>query len=163
MLLTKPGWAEEQPTRRRLVQPYLPWRCVGVSSESPCFLVECRHDQRDEQDLLNSLLVPSPEHLLEVVGQLCGGGYRVYRLHMSGGGDEVSRLELIHTIRSYRVNGVTWFCHIGVNGVAQPCLPWQPRPDASAEWSTEWTCEPVFDASVVYDNRPMNSSASPGS
>ncbi len=155
MLLTKPGWAEEQPTRRRLVQPYLPWRCVGVSSESPCFLIECRQYQHGERDLLNSFLVPSPEYLLEVVGQLCGGVYRVYRLHISGSDDEVCRLELIHTIRSYRVNGVAWFCHIGVDGVAQPCLPWQPRPDASAEWTTEWTSEPVLHASVVYDNRPM--------
>lgn len=103
MLLTTPGWAEEQPTRRRLVQPYKPWRCIGVSSESPCFLVECRHDQRDEPELLNSFLVPSPEHLLEVVGQLCGGAYRVYRLHVSGGGDEVSRLELVHAIWSVPV------------------------------------------------------------
>lgn len=161
MLLTKPGWAEELLTRRRLVQPYLPWRCVGVSAESPCFLVECRHDQRDEQDLLKSFLVSSPEHLLEVLDQFCGGTYRVYRLHMSGGDDEICRLELVHTIRSYRVSGVTWFCHIGVDGVTQPCLPWQPRPDASAEWSTEWTCEPVLDAAAVYDNRPMCTPASP--
>jgi len=138
MLLTDPSWAETHPTRRRLVQPYLPWRAIGVSTESPCFLVERAGPQQEEQALPSHLLVSTPEHLLKVLaelGQHCGS---VYRLCLSGHGETDNRLERITSLLQYEAGGVPWFSTIGKDGQNRPCLPWQPKPGADTLHVIVW-------------------------
>lgn len=156
MLLTEPGWAEVLPTRRRLVHPYLPWRCLGISGESPCFLIERDQHQQDEPDLLSNFLVSSPEFLLEVLTQLGDCNYRVYRLHLSRDGGAESRLEQISAIKSYHAQGVSWFSHVGADGVTRPCLSWQPAPDPDATWTTEWSCERLLETHIVRETSPIS-------
>jgi len=138
MLLTDPCWADTHPTRLRLVQPYLPWRAIGMSTESPCFLVERAGPQQEEKALLSHLLVSTPEHLLKVVaelGQDCGP---VYRLCLSGHGESDNRLERITSLMQYEAGGVPWFNTIGKDGQSSPCLPWQPKPEVGALQVAVW-------------------------
>ena len=147
MLLTEPGWAEALPTRRLMVHPYLPWRCLGISAESPCFLIGRSQPQNEERALLSNFLVPSAEYLLEVMAQVSDQGYRVYRLEL-GEGEVPSRLAPICALKSYRAGGVIWFSYLEEDGVMRPCLPWQPPPADRTEWTTEWTYQPVPDIPV---------------
>lgn len=138
MLLTDPSWAETHPTRRRFVQPYLPWRAIGVSKESPCFLVERVAPLQEEQALPSHLLVTTPEYLLKVVTELgvqCG---QVYRLCLSGHGESENRLERVVSLTQYEAGGVPWFNSTGKDGRSCPCLPWQPKPEADSLHVTVW-------------------------
>lgn len=139
MLLTQAGWEEPQLVKRWLVQPFSPWRCLGISTESPCFLIDCHESASASGQLLGAFLVPSPEHFLEVVSQLSDNQYQAYRLLLSGDGSSESRLERIESIRSYPAADTVWFSSVGIDGTTRPCVAGQPSAGPEVQWTVEWS------------------------
>lgn len=153
MLLTEISWEVEDSVLRGLV-PYQPWRYVGISLESPCFLVKWSQHHHGEQPLLKNFLVAKPEDVLQMIGLLGVSDCRVYWLHIPRDDEECSRLEPVHAIKSYCLNGVTWFNHIDADGVAHPSsLSWQPAPEADTTMTTEWVCEGALEGSTVLEQK----------
>ena len=138
MLLTEFGAEESQAVRRHLVRPYQPWRYVGITGESPCFLIERDRTDHRADSLLSAYLVPSAEQLLEIVEFLGYGACRVYKVALAGKGEGRSQLEPITALHSYTAGGVQWFSYEGHDGAIHPCLPGQPKADTGAVWVTEW-------------------------
>lgn len=138
MLLTEFGCEESQAVRRHLVRPYQPWRYVGITGESPCFLIERDRHDHGANSLLNAYLVPSAEELLQIVEYIGRGACRVYRVALAGNAEAPSQLDPITVLHSYTVGGVQWFAYEGQDGAIHPCLPGQPKADTGAVWVAEW-------------------------
>ena len=140
MLLTQTTWEEKNPVRRQLVSPYNAFRCVAVSGESPCFLIQhTREDIEDDQLPVGTYLVTKAEDVLEVVAQLEAGRSRVYAFQTRPKGDERCVMNAIADIRSYCEDGVTWFSYVTTDGTITPCLPWQPRAGSDHQLKVEWS------------------------
>lgn len=138
MLLTEIGCEESQAVRRHLVRPYQPWRYVGITGESPCFLIERDCHDHGADSLLNAYLVPSAEELLQIVEYVGRGTCRVYRVALAGKAHVPSQLDPIMVVHSYTAGGVRWFAYEGRDGAIHPCLPGQPKADNRAVWVAEW-------------------------
>jgi hypothetical protein len=117
MLLIQPSWEDRQPARRLLVSPFQPVRCVAVSSESPCFLVQPRIGGRNDDGL---------EHTF------------IYKIRAQVDAADARPLDLISAISSYRNGKMKWFAYANREGSVMPCLPWQPSPDDESELTIEW-------------------------
>lgn len=140
MLLTQTTWEEKNPVRRQLFSPYTAFRCVAVSSESPCFLVQHTRDESEEDSLpVGTYLMTKAEDVLEVVGQLEGGCSRVYAFPTQPMEAERCVMSAIADIRSYCEDGVTWFSYATTDGTIIPCLPWQPRASSDHQLKVEWS------------------------
>jgi len=86
-------------------------------------------------------MVASPENLLEILAQLPDDSFRIYKIQLTLDRESASHLELVHTLTSYSAAGVVWYNFVNSKGMTQPCLPWQPRPDATCEYTIEWSIE----------------------
>lgn len=140
MLLTQTTWQENNPVRRHLVSPYIAFRCVAVSSESPCFLIQHASEDLKEDSLpVRAYLVTKAEDVLEVVAQLEAGRSRVYAFQTQPTEDERCVMNVVTDIRSYCEDGVTWFSYVTTDGAVTPCLPWQPRARSDHQLKVEWS------------------------
>ena len=140
MLLTQTTWEEKNPVRRQLVSPYVAFRCVAVSGQSPCFLIhQYRQDFEEDAMPVGAYLVATPEDLLEVVGQLDAECSRVYAIQTQHEASEGCAMNAVTVLGTYRANGVRWFSYVTADGAITPCLPWQPRAGADSEWRIEWS------------------------
>lgn len=137
MLLTEFGCEEPQSVRQQLVRPYQGWRYVGITGESPCFLIERDRQDHGAASLLSAYLVPSAEELLQVI-EFLGQDCRVCKVDLSGMSGVHSQLDPIKALHSYKADGVQWFGYEGQDGAIHPCLPWQPKAETSADWTIEW-------------------------
>jgi len=140
MLLTQTTWEENNPVRRQLVSPYAAFRCVAVSTQSPCFLIH--HNQQDFEDdsvPVGAYLVTKPEDVLEVVAQLEAERSHVYVIQTRPEADERCVMNAVIAIRSYCEDGVTWFSYVTVDGTITPCHSWQPRARSESPWRVEWS------------------------
>ncbi|MBY4694826.1 hypothetical protein [Burkholderia latens] len=140
MLLTQPGWEEQEPAWRQLTKPYIPLRCVAVPDYSPCFFIHQDHpDGEDDELRIGGYLVTSPEDLLAVAVRLDVERCRIYRIRTDLNADKDCRLELIAALKSYEAAGGTWFAFESADGTVSPCFPWQPRQMPHCAPKTEWS------------------------
>jgi hypothetical protein len=139
MLLIQPSWEDRQPARRLLVSPFQPVRCVAVSSESPCFLVQPRIGGRNDDGLeVHAYLVATPEDLLDVIADMDVEHTFIYKIRAQVDAADARPLDLISAISSYRNGKMKWFAYANREGSVMPCLPWQPSPDDESELTIEW-------------------------
>ncbi|WP_429284926.1 hypothetical protein [Paraburkholderia sp. GAS41] len=87
-------------------------------------------------------MAASPENLLEVLAQLPADGFRIYKIQLTHDREAASRLESVHALTSYSATGVIWYNFVNDEGITQPCLPWQPRPEAECAYTIEWSMAP---------------------
>jgi hypothetical protein len=144
MLLTHDQWAESNPAKRKLSAPHRPWRCVGLSAESPVFLVDLQCRTHNPDQAIRSVLVSSPEELVEIVSEIGSARCRVFHLGLAdSNAEEQPALTEMRALRSHREpdSPVKWYFYVDAQGHQHSCLPWSP---AAAETSV-WQEELVFD------------------
>ncbi|WP_321883314.1 MULTISPECIES: hypothetical protein [Paraburkholderia] len=139
MLLTHAQWAESNPAKQRLSAPHHPWRCVGLSAESPIFFIDLLYDDNSDQ-AIRSALVSSPEELIEIVTEIGPARCRVFHLGLANGRREVApTLTEVLSLMSYRApsNSVKYYVYLDMEGHRQACFPWSPRADENSVWEEE--------------------------
>jgi hypothetical protein len=153
MLLTNSQWAETNPGKRRLVAPNLPLRCVGLTGESPIFLVELFWGSEDADRAIRSVLVPSPEELIKVVREFGTTCCRVFHVTLSNGDrDAAPMFEEVIALQSYREYGSDFKSYVFVDrqGRQRPCFSWFSSPHADGLWEDELRFDGV-DQGSIYD------------
>ncbi|SOF00945.1 hypothetical protein SAMN05446635_9021 [Burkholderia sp. OK233] len=106
MLLTHVQWAESNAAKQKLSAPHRPWRCVGLSAESPIFFVDLLWGPDNPDQAIRSVLVPSPEELVEMVTEVGSSRCRVFHLGVANGRpDAQPALTEVKAIRSHREPG----------------------------------------------------------
>ena len=144
MLLTQAQWAESNPAKRRLSAPHWPWRCVGISAESPTFLVDLFWGT-DADQAIRSVLVSSPEGLVEIVFAFGLDSCRVFHLGLANGcRDEQPALTEVMALRSHREPGSSMksYVYIDTEGCQHECFPWSPHADECSVWQEELVFSP---------------------
>lgn len=140
MLLTQAQWAESNPAKRKLSEPNRPWRCVGLSGESPIFFVDLFWDGEGNDQAIRSVLVSTPEDLIEVVTDFGRDRCRVFHFELANGDrDALPVLTEVIAIRSYREPGtlVKGYVYVDIQGHQQACFSWLPAPGENSEWKDE--------------------------
>jgi|SRR5471030_179629 len=144
MLLTRSEWADPNPGKSLLFAPHRPWRCVGLTAESPLFLVDLFWGETNDDQAIRSVLVVSPEELITVVQQFGVGSCRVFRLGLTNGDrNSTSALEKVLAVRSYRRpdSHQKWYVYVDTRGRQCPCHSWMPEPDVTSIWEDELRLE----------------------
>lgn len=140
MLLTQSQWAESNPAKNRLSAPNRPWRCVGISAESPIFFVDLFWGGEGRDQAIRSVLVSAPEDLIEVVTDFGRDRCRVFHFGLANGNrDALPVLTKVIALRSYREPDslVKSYAYVDDQGHQQACFSWLPAPGESAEWKDE--------------------------
>jgi hypothetical protein len=140
MLLTQSQWAESNPAKKRLSAPNRPWRCVGISAESPIFFVDLFWQAEGRDQAIRSVLVSAPEDLIEVVTDFGRDRCRVFHFGLANGNrDVLPVLTEVIALKSYRERDslVKSYVYVDDQGRQQACFPWLPAPNESSEWRDE--------------------------
>lgn len=140
MLLTNSQWADTNPGKRRLVAPNLPLRCVGLTGESPIFLIDLFWGSGDRDQAIRSVLVCSPEELINVVREFGTTCCRVFHVSLSNGDrDALPRFEEIVALQSYRDPGSDFKSYVFVDrqGRQRSCFSWFSSPPENVQWEDE--------------------------
>lgn len=146
MLLTHAQWAESNPAKQKLCAPHRPWRCVGVSAESPIFFVDLLWGADDPDRAIRSVLVSAPEELIEIVAEVGPERCRVFHLSLANGRcDGYPSLTEVTTLKSHRAPGNTikWYVYVDAQGRHHPCISWSPRADETSVWEEELVLNPM--------------------
>jgi hypothetical protein len=88
MLVTDASWAECHPMRRAVARPYLPWRCVAWTDETPTFLAIASRSRVEEPHLPDGWLIDGPDALLEAAAAWTPESYSVYVLGRGASGGD---------------------------------------------------------------------------
>jgi hypothetical protein len=140
MLLTHAQWAESNPAKQKLSTPHRSWRCVGISAESPIFLVDLLSRPDNPDQAIRSVLVSSPEELIEVVTEVGPKRCRAFHLGLAHGRpDGQPALTEVKALRSHRQPGspVKWYVYVDARGYQHACFSWSPRADETSVWEEE--------------------------
>lgn len=140
MLLTHAQWAESNPARQKLSAPHRAWRCVGISAESPIFFVDLLWGSDNPDQAIRSVLVPSPEELVEIVTEVGSSRCRVFHLGLADGrSNEQPALTEVKALRSHREPGspVKWYVYVDAQGCQHACCPWSPHAKETSMWEEE--------------------------
>jgi hypothetical protein len=140
MLLTHAQWAESNPTKQRLSAPHRPWRCVGISAESPVFLVDLFWAPENTDQAIRSVLVSSPEELIEIVSEFGLDRCRVFHLGLANGRrDERPALTEVMALRSHRAPGnpMKSYVYADAQGGQHACFSWSLSADETSVWEEE--------------------------
>ncbi|WMY07267.1 hypothetical protein [Paraburkholderia phenoliruptrix] len=76
MLFTNRDWEEPNPIKKRLMQPFLTWRCVGWSDLTPNFFVVASSSEEDWNP--GGWVVDGAESLIQLVLQLGAVSFSVH-------------------------------------------------------------------------------------
>jgi hypothetical protein len=148
MLLTHAQWAESNPAKQKLSAPHRSWRCVGLSAESPIFFVDLHWGPDNPDQAIRSVLVSSPEELVEIVTEVDSSRCRVFHLGLANSRpDGQPVLTEVKALRSHRQPGspVKWYVYVDAQGCQHACFSWSPRADETSVWKEEL----VFDTRVL--------------
>lgn len=148
MLLTHAQWTESNPAKQRLSAPHRSWRCVGISAESPVFFVDLLWGPDNQDQAIRSVLVSSPEELIELVTEMGSERCRVFHLSLADGHrNELPFLSEVMALRSHRAPGspIKWYVYRDAQGCQHACFSWSPRPDETSVWEDE----------LVFDTRAL--------
>ncbi|MDP9649661.1 hypothetical protein [Paraburkholderia caledonica] len=148
MLLTHAQWAESNPAKQRLSAPHRSWRCVGLSAESPIFFVDLFWGPDSPDEAIRSVLVSSPEELIEIVMELGPERCRVFHLGLANRRrEERPALTEVLRLRSHRApgNAVKWYVYTDVEDQQHACISWSPDADETSVWEEE----------LVFNTRPL--------
>ncbi|CAE6766269.1 hypothetical protein R69927_05659 [Paraburkholderia domus] len=140
MLLTHAQWAESNPARQKLSAPHRAWRCVGISAESPIFFVDLFWGPDNLDQAIRSVLVSSPEELIEIVTGIGLDRCRVFHLGLANGcRDGQPALTEVMALRSHRKPGspMKSYVYADAQGGQHACFPWSPRADETSVWEDE--------------------------
>ncbi|TFE40030.1 hypothetical protein E2553_24910 [Paraburkholderia dipogonis] len=140
MLLTHAQWAESNPAKQKLSAPHRPWRCVGISAESPIFFVDLFWGPDNPDQAIRSVLVSSPEELIEIVTEVGPDRCRVFHLGLANGRrDGQPALTEVTGLRSHRAPGnpMKWYVYADAQGCQHACVSWSPRADETSVWEEE--------------------------
>lgn len=148
MLLTHAQWAESNPAKQKLSAPHRSWRCVGISAESPVFFVDLLWGPDNPDQAIRSVLVSSPEELIEIVTEVGSERCRVFHLGLaSGRRNESPCLTEVMKLRSHRAPGspIKWYVYVDTQGCQHACFSWAPRADETSMWEEELVfCVPAL-------------------
>lgn len=124
MLFTNTDWEESHPTKRTLLQPLVPWRCVGWSDLTLNFFVVASSGSEDLASP-DGWVVDGAEALIELVLHL---GDVHFAVHVMG------RKEVDASVTLCQVNGlwkevevndsdVVGYWYSTTDGQTRPCSP----------------------------------------
>ncbi len=139
MLLTQSDWRDTSLSHQLLVHPLTPWRVIGLTRESACFVVETS-DALKRDAAIQTLLVSNLEELRSLVASdaICT---RVYLFRIAADASDRSALIPLNSIRSYASLGTDWFICEDDSGACHNYGAWQPPiPDAhkvTAIWEAQ--------------------------
>jgi hypothetical protein len=140
MLLTRSQWAESDPAKSRLSAPNKPWRCVGISAESPIFFVDLFWGPEGRDQAIRSVLLSAPEELIEVVKEFGRDHCRVFHLGLANGNrDTLPLLTEVAALKSYRQPGsrMKSYVYCDDQGRQRQCFSWLPAPGENSVWEDE--------------------------
>jgi hypothetical protein len=140
MLLTHAQWAESNPAKQKLSAPHRPWRCV--SAESPIFFVDLFWEPDNLDQAIRSVLISSPEELIEIVTEVGPDRCRVFHLGLANGRrDEQPALTEVMALRSHRAPGhpMKWYVYEDAQGSQHACFSWSPSANETSVWEEELT------------------------
>jgi hypothetical protein len=124
MLFTDSSWEEEHPVKRTLLQPLLPWRCVGWSDLTLNFFVVASSG-RDNFASPDGWVVDGPESLVELVSHLDDLSFSVHLLARNEVDASVTLCGVSALWKELEVmdSGVFGYWYSTIDGQTRPCSP----------------------------------------
>lgn len=123
MLFTDSSWEEPHPIKKRLMQPFLPWRCVGWSDATPNFFVVASSRGADWRP--DGWVVDGAEALIQLVLQLGDVSFSVHLLARSEDDASVTLCRVSGLWQEAEGNdkGVVNYWYSTADGETRRCLP----------------------------------------
>jgi hypothetical protein len=124
MLFTDSSWEEPHPMKKRLMQPLLPWRCVGWSDLTLNFFVVASAGGADCASP-DGWVVDGAEALIELVLQLGDVSFSVHLLARNEADASVTlcRVSGLWTEVRARDADVVRYWYSTTDGETRPCSP----------------------------------------
>lgn len=127
MFVTDASWREPSPVKKSLVHPMEAWRLVGITPETPIFLVQTMNFAVDDTTIVRTFLVGSVELLLQLLDQATAQTPLNLRVHVI----QETELEEVHELWEYQSGckqNQRLYAYVGPDGGLKPYYSWQKLP-----------------------------------
>jgi hypothetical protein len=124
MLFTDSSWEEPHPIKRTLLQPLLPWRCIGWSDLTLNFFVVASSGRADFASP-DGWVVDGPEALIDLVSHLGDLSFSVHLLARNEDDASVTLCEVSALWKEIEVKGSddVGYWYSTIDGQTRPCSP----------------------------------------